>query len=237
MTRSRRGGIGVIDGDRVDWSDPVGRPARSNDRTLSRRRRIVAATVTGTAIAAQGAVIAALWNPWRYVHLMTSTHDWHPLRVLAGSVVLLGIAGWLGLRRRTAVRAAVAFTVLVLFAIAFVGSVVDLTNDISTRTLGQQRVVAVSADGRYEIVVGHPVGLLDSQDTAILRVRSRSGLLSRESTDLGCVGPAGSVAPELRVTFAGPAEITVSTSDGRAWPASFDPDTLRPTTTFGLPCR
>jgi hypothetical protein len=61
---------------------------------------------------------------------MTSTHDWHPLGVIAGSVLMLGVAGWLGLRSRTAVRATISIVVVVLLAITFLGTLADLTHNI-----------------------------------------------------------------------------------------------------------
>jgi len=205
---------------------------------LSRQRRVVAASIAGAAVAVQAAIAVAWWNPWRYVHLMTSTHDWHPLGVLAGSVVMLGVAGWLGMRSRAAVRATVSFAVLVLLAITVFGMLANLTQNIGILDRGEgPRVVAISPDGRYEIVVAYLGGFMGA-DTAVLRVRSRNGLLSRESTDLGCVQPAvSSERAVVSVAFTGPQEVTISAGGGRAWQARFDPETLRPTVSFGLPCR
>ncbi|MET7426811.1 hypothetical protein [Dactylosporangium sp. NPDC005555] len=237
MRHMRLGGVGVIDGDRIDWADAVGHPPRSDDRVLSRRRRVVAASIAGAAVAVQAAVALAWWNPWRYVHLMTSTHDWHPSGALAGSVVMLGVAGSLGMRSRTVVRAAVSFAVVVLLAITVLGTLAEVAHNIGNLDRGEgPRVVGISPDGRYEIVVAYAGDLFDA-DTAVLRVRSRNGLLSRESTDLGCVRPADSDPAVVSVAFTGPQNVMISTGDGRAWQARFDPETLRPTATFGPPCR
>jgi len=203
---------------------------------LSRRRRFVAAGVAGAAVAVQAVVAVAWWNPWRYVHLMTSTHDWHPLIVLSGSVVMLGFAGWLGLRSPTAVRATVGLGMAVLLAVAFFATLAGVAHKVATLDPGKgPRVVAISPDSRYEIVAIYP-GHFIAADTAVLRVRSRSGLLSQESTDLGCVRPAESEPAVVSVAFTGSHDVMVNAGDGRSWQAGFDPETLRPTATFGLPC-
>ncbi|GIH05317.1 hypothetical protein Rhe02_33840 [Rhizocola hellebori] len=168
---------------------------------------------------------------------MTSTHDWHPSAVLAGSVVMLMFAGWLGLRSPTAVRAAFSFGMLALLAFASFAALADVAHEVATLDPGKgPSVVAVSPDSRYEIIVVYS-GDLIAADTAVVRVRSRNGLLSRESTDLGCVRPANSEPAALIVTFTGPHDITVDANDGRSWQAGFDPHALRPTVTFGLPCQ
>ncbi|HZM74715.1 MAG TPA: hypothetical protein VFC19_03255 [Candidatus Limnocylindrales bacterium] len=96
--------------------------------------------------------------------------------------------------------------------------------------------MAISSDNQYEIVVFYP-GDFFAAETAVLRVRSRHGLLSRESTDVGCVRPADSDAAVISVPFTGSHEFTVDAGDGRFWQVGFDPQTLRPTATFDLPCR
>jgi hypothetical protein len=237
VKHTRLGDVGVIGGDRIDWTDPIGQLPQSDDRMLSRRRRVVAASIAGVAVAVQLAVAVAWWNPWRFIHLMTSTHDWHRLGVLVGSVVMLGAAGWLGMRSRAAVRAMVSFAVLVLLAITVFVMVADLTGDIGTLDREGPRVVAISPDGRYEIVVTY-LGDLTGAETAVLRVRSRNGLLSRESAEPGCVQPSvSSERAVVSVAFTSPQEITISADGGRTWQARFDPETLRPTASFGLPCR
>jgi len=152
---------------------------------------------------------------------------------------MLVFAGWLSLRSRVAVRATVSFGVVVLLAVAFIRALVGLANKVTTLNADQgPRVVAISPDNRYEMVVVDLAGVV-AADTAVLRVRSREGLLSRESTELGCVRPANSepAVVSVSVAFTGSHYLTVNANYGRSWRAAFDPETLRPTATFGLPCR
>jgi len=96
---------------------------------------------------------------------------------------------------------------------------------------GPVHVVAVSADGRME-VVGFGVGSDDSDGGANeYRLRSRAGLLSRESPrELACMADwAGSSQIKVsQVRFTSDREVDLHTSDGAAWTIAFDPRSLTP---------
>lgn len=74
----------------------------------------------------------------------------------------------------------------------------------------------------------------------MVRIRSREGLLSRESArDVACFyEPFGDEpyatfgSARFGRTAVGPQEVEVRTEDGQVWTSNFDPKTLRPASTL-----
>ncbi|MFC7242535.1 hypothetical protein ACFQO7_08580 [Catellatospora aurea] len=65
----------------------------------------------------------------------------------------------------------------------------------------------------------------------MLRLRSREGLLSRESAEIACFGDGTMDSPEVlleRLVFTGPAQVSLWADDGAVGVVDFDPETLQP---------
>ncbi|MEU7819947.1 hypothetical protein [Catellatospora sp. NPDC049133] len=93
---------------------------------------------------------------------------------------------------------------------------------------GPSETLAVSPDGRFE-VVGRKEGFLTTFE--VLRLRSREGLLSRESPEIACFGNGTMDSPEVlleRLAFTGPTQVSLWSDDGGIGVVDFDPETLQP---------
>ncbi|GAA1404511.1 hypothetical protein [Catellatospora coxensis] len=93
---------------------------------------------------------------------------------------------------------------------------------------GPVETLAASPDGRFE-VVGQSEGFITTFQ--VLRLRSREGLLSRESPEIACFGNGTMDSPEVllgRLAFTGPAQVTLWSDDGGVGVVDFDPETLQP---------
>jgi hypothetical protein len=188
------------------------------------------------AVAAVAVVVVAHWNPWRYTHLMPLEGE-RVLQVLLAVVpVLLGGALVLAVPARGDARiTAVCLTaLLVAVAVAVAPAGGSLVSFFAPVTHGPAHVVALSADGRLEVAW---MGVADDSDSGAVeyRIRSRAGLLSRESTrELACMadwsGSSHIMANEVR--FTGDREVELRTSDGALWTIAFDPRTLTPARTL-----
>ncbi len=111
----------------------------------------------------------------------------------------------------------------------FIGAQLD---EFSARGRPTQ-VVAVSVDGRFELVSRE--GLFSDRD--VLWLRSRSGLFSRESADdLGCFAEHDGDSyddPVDWVGFTAPDQVTIRLRDGRSGAVDFDGPTLTVTSRQG----
>ena len=157
-------------------------------------------------------------------------------------MALLGVAGWLGLRNRTAVKwtsATSASAVLILLCVGrFASDAADvMTSDDLT---GLVVSAAKSPDGRFEIVARPRPG-----NVSRYRLRNTGWLLGRESqADLACTAiqptrfidvPTGSSStrervPAVRVEqarFVDGSHVELRMTDGRTWTVGFDPASLR----------
>lgn len=145
------------------------------------------------------------------------------LGILAGVLLLVGAR--LVSRSRPAsvvipVVVGVVAVPLCAVAVAWGLFFVNFRNEIL-----REEVLGVSPDGRFEVVRQDITDWKDVPGTE-LRIRSRAGLLSRESALplASCEGvPAG-----LRTEFLGDGVVQLSVPDGRSRRTSFDPHTLRP---------
>ncbi|MEV0810371.1 hypothetical protein [Micromonospora sp. NPDC050200] len=199
----------------------------------------MAAVLTGLVVVAVPAVFVAWRNPWHYVHLMPFGRSSVVAAVLIAVPVLLGIAAWLVLPARLAWAVAVVATALALvmgwngIQFSMGASLYGYESD------GDSEVVAVSPGGSFEVVVLHYPAFMTGFD--VLRIRSRTGLRSREADqDLACFAvPFDPVGPEDTfdtARFVSDHEVEVRTEGGEEWTTTFDPHTLLAVSTLSHGC-
>ncbi|MDZ5447288.1 hypothetical protein U2F26_32040 [Micromonospora sp. 4G57] len=204
------------------------------------RRRVMAIVLTGLVVVAVPAVFVARRNPWHYVHLMPFGRTPVVATVVIAVPVLLGVAAWLVLRPALARAVAMVATVLALvmdlscFQFSTAASLFGFGSD------GDTQVVAVSPGGSFEVVLLQPRDFMTG--FAILRIRSRAGLGSREANqDLACFAtPFDRVGPEETfgtARFLSDHEIEVRTEAGQSWTTWFDPHTLLAVSTLSHGCQ
>jgi hypothetical protein len=191
--------------------------------------------VLGAAVLA--VTVMGMTNPWRYTTLFPLETPIVATVALVTGAVLVGVAvvlatarlargaifGWiLGL----AVLAAVCFGLPWFAADRFFGA----------RASAPQQL-AVSPDGAFEVVKS-TVDSFGKQQT-VLSVRSRAGLLSRESpVPLAECGhdPFGPEMPPESVRFTSRTTVTIPVEGESTVVVSFDAETLRPDRTIQM-CR
>jgi hypothetical protein len=177
--------------------------------------------------------LLAAWNPWRYTHLTPYGRPMIVVATLAGAAALVTVAAvrilnGAEVRRGVGVGGAVVALLVCAgggyaarFASAFDG----------TEPRSSPRVVAVSADNAFELVIVDYTGWFVRYD--VVRLRTRDGLLSRESDRyVACFAQEDDVRPEEHFAgarFSGVRGIEVRMRSGRTWTTAFDADPLRPT--------
>jgi biotin operon repressor len=150
--------------------------------------------------------------------------------LVAFAVGLVVLATVLALRAGTR-RRVVGITGAVLTVLGFCAGEFVVSFDLSgTDAIGSPRVVAVSADGAFELTVQPYGGWWVVYD--VVQLRTRDGLRSRQSDRfVGCFAYHDDVQPEevfSGARFTGPGEIEVSMQSGHTWTTTFDAATLRP---------
>lgn len=188
-----------------------------------------------------GAVVVT-YQPWRFLAFVPFERQPRPVLIIGAGVVLLGVAGWLGVRNRAAVRwtsAASVSVVLVLLCVGLVaGEAADAMPD--DELAGRVESVAKSPDGRFGVVARPRAG-----NVVRYRLRATGWALGRESQhDFACTAvepsrsvdvPTGSSTgseriPAVRVDrarFVDGSRVELSMTDGRTWNVGFDAGSLR----------
>jgi hypothetical protein len=191
-------------------------------------RRVLGATVASIGMGMLLLTAAALWNPWRLVTLFPLA-DPTPAIIgvlLAGALIVA--AGFLGLRGRARyVLAGVVVPVTVTAALV-PGLMLWWLDDTFGPDRDGRGVVAVSPDGRFELVA------FDTNTYAIeqyihkvrLVARSRDGLWSRQGAEPVAVCSRLSSADAGAVQFIAPTTVAIATDEGQTVVVQFDPDTL-----------
>ncbi|HTJ31956.1 MAG TPA: hypothetical protein VL738_01870 [Dactylosporangium sp.] len=185
-------------------------------------------------LSVSGALVLFAWlataNPRHYTHLMRYGKPAFVVMLVAFAVGLVVLATVLALRAGTR-RRVVGITGAVLTVLGFCAGEFVVSFDLSgTDAIGSPRVVAVSADGAFELTVQPYGGWWVVYD--VVQLRTRDGLRSRQSDRfVGCFAYHDDVQPEevfSGARFTGPGEIEVSMQSGHTWTTTFDAATLRP---------
>jgi hypothetical protein len=132
--------------------------------------------------------------------------------------------------RRPAATILRVLSVLVWLLIAVAGFLWGgLIDSFAPRRISTH-VVAVSPDNRFEVVYQVEEEKATGARDDLLRLRSRAGLLSRESPwDPGiCVGVGADVVSRIHVEFLDNHTIRFVTPNGVATTVTFNPNTLKP---------
>ena len=199
---------------------------------------VVTLTMVGT--------LVVTYEPWRFVAFTPFERQPRPALIIAAGMALLGVAGWLGLRNRTAVMWTSTASAGAVLMTLCVGGLADDTADVmaavsSTDDLtGPVITVAKSPDGRFAVVARTGPGKVSRY-----RLRTTAWPLGRESqVDLACTateptrhvdGSTGSSSTNERVPsalleqarFADGPHVELRMTDGRAWTVGFDAGSLR----------
>jgi hypothetical protein len=215
--------------------------------TVTRRTRSLALVLTilggAVAVVTLACIGVASYAPWRFVAFIPLEQPRRSAPVVTAGVIMLGVAGWLGLQNRTAAKATTALATITAFMVLCVGSVAVVGNEIDEIVMGELvalRHVAVSLDGRFELIAQHM-----SSDQLHYRLRTSGRLLGREGkTDLACtaVEPTrtdyskhdrySAQVPSVLVEHArfvdGSHVELRMTDDGRIWRVRFNAWSLRP---------
>jgi hypothetical protein len=179
------------------------------------RRTVLFSAVGGGLIVAAGSALA---NPLRWIGL--GDRSWVWLLLMSGGLGVLSFT-CLGQARATPglrrLPLALAASVLLMAALLATGSaVLRLAFGDS-----EQRVVAASSDGRFEIVVHETSNVIDPVQG--LYVQTTSGPFSRRAY-LGCVNSeSGESVESAHFRGAG----TVVFEGSRQWTVRFDPEQVR----------
>ncbi|MEV0136091.1 hypothetical protein AB0H83_47595 [Dactylosporangium sp. NPDC050688] len=203
---------------------------------------VLAVLAVGVIALAMVGTVVVTYQPWRFLAFVPFERQPRPVLIIGAGVLLLGVAGWLGLRSRAAVRwasAASASAVLILLCVGFVaGEAADAMPD--DEVTGRVDSVAKSPDGRFELVARPRAG-----NVVRYRLRTTGRLLGRESQhDLACTAvepsrhvdvPTGSstareIIAAVRVEharFVDGSHVELRMTDGRTWAVGFDAGSLR----------
>lgn len=209
-------------------------------QTDLRRRRMIAGLLVSLVVVAVPTVLVALNNPWRYVYLMPLGRSPVVVIVLILAPVMLGVAARLVLRNKLMVRVVAGVAAVLTILMCLFGYQVSMATSVyGNDSDGARSVVAVSSSGSFELVVVRYSVLMTDFD--IVRLRSRSGLSSREaSQDLACFAtPFDPLGPEDTfdsARFVSEHEVEVSTKAGEPWTTTFDPQTLLAAETVSHGC-
>ncbi len=205
-----------------------------------RRRRVIAGVLVGVVAVAVPTVLIAVHNPRHYVYLMLFGRTTVVVTVLVLSPTVLGVAAWLVLRNKLMARVLAGITVTLTALVCAVGYRISTTASIfGTDSDGTRTAVAVSPDGSFDLVVVRYSAL--TTDYEIVRVRSRSGLTSREADqDLACFAQTFDQFDPAKTfesaRFVGEREVEVRTEAGEPWTTTFDPNTLLAAATVSRGC-
>jgi hypothetical protein len=208
--------------------------------TIDRRRRRLAIGIVAATVVAVAVEVVAVANPWKYVYLMALGHAAFVTATAAAVPVALGVAASLVLRDKWLVRVVGVLAAALTLAVCAFGVRLQAINEIvGTQPAFSATVVAVSPDDAFELVLVHNSAFMVDHD--VLRVRTRMGLFSRESTqDLACFAkPFDPLGPEdtfSGAVFLGDHEIEVRTDVGPAWTTTFDRSTLLAPATLNHGC-
>ncbi|WP_433041676.1 hypothetical protein [Dactylosporangium sp. CS-033363] len=202
---------------------------------MSARRKRLAVVLGALALVAVVVESVAAANPWRYVALIPAGKASTTVLVATGVVVLVGVGAALLIRRTLAAQIAVGVTLVVAWLVACAG----LEAAGAGVERGATTSVAVSPDGRFELVLVHYPQTGNPID--YLRLRTRSGLGSRESADnVACFSHSYEVnAPEdvfERAAFVGEHEVEVRAEQGEPFRTTFAPDSLRAAAAWSRGC-
>lgn len=171
------------------------------------------------------AVIVARSNPWRYVHLMPAADTGVFLAVMTAAVVLLGVAAQVAARPRRVASAVTAWLVAAMFVLC-AWPVFDAVHDTGYDR-GAAAVVAVSPDGRFEVVAVRYRARGSTFHVDRYQLRSRAGAFSRQADRaLADIYQSGERRAVAAVNFSGPHEVELRTADNSRWTVTFDPRTL-----------
>ncbi|GIF96505.1 hypothetical protein [Catellatospora citrea] len=170
------------------------------------------------------AVVAIIRDPGLWVVLLDDGDTIGFVLICLSGLLMAGAGPVFGLRKAPA--RGVGYLAAAVVTLCAIGSwYVSDKLDPSTRRSQPAQTVAVSADGRFEVVSRD--ALLGRPD---LWLRSRAGLFSREAQEaIGCYFErAGNSQEEPmgRVEFTGPSQVTIRLQDGRSGTADFDGPTL-----------
>jgi hypothetical protein len=198
------------------------------------------AVLVGLAVLLVLFTLLAAWNPWRYTYLMPVGRPLIVVIALGGAAALVAAAAVRVLRGELE-RQVVGIGGALLALLVWVGggfTVSYLPGFDGHRRPSSPRVVAVSADNAFELVLVEHIGWFVYYD--VVRLRTREGLLSRESDRyVACFAQEDDVRPEevfVGARFTGVREIEISMRSGRTWTTTFDADSLRPTGQLGYGC-
>ncbi|MFB9176655.1 hypothetical protein ACFFX1_00760 [Dactylosporangium sucinum] len=194
------------------------------------RRRVTAYVLIGSVAVAVPLAGAAAVNPWRYVYLLELGRTPVVVAVLTVAPVLVAVAVGL-LTRDRAARIAVGWVAagLSIVTVCAGGYLSTARSVYGGEPEAGSEIVAVSPDGRFELAVRHyPVFM---RELDVYRLRSRAGLLSRESRDdVACfafpfdpLGPADTFAS---ARFPDNATVEIRTEANVSWTTGFDPHSL-----------
>ncbi|MGC1210103.1 MAG: hypothetical protein WA890_02395 [Micromonospora sp.] len=188
------------------------------------RGRWLAAVPALAGVGVLAAVVLAVPNQGHLLVLRPLHRPWVAVVLGVLAAVLFLVAARLVSRGRPAAVVVLAGVLTValcaaatgwgLFTVGFRGEIV------------REEVLDISPDGRFEVVRQDGTDVKGVPGT-VVRIRSRSGLLSRESAwELAMCGPG--VPGGLRGEFVGDDVVQLHGPGGRSLRTGFDPRTLRP---------
>ncbi|GAA3453812.1 hypothetical protein [Dactylosporangium matsuzakiense] len=207
------------------------------DSSVQPGRRLVPVVLGAVALVAVVVEAVAAANPGRYIVLVPAGRPAVVAVVLAAALVVAGVAVGLLVRRTVAAKVVAGGTAVVALVVVCWGIEVGRAND--GRQRGETDLVAVSPDGRFELVLVHYPSSEAPRD--YLRLRSRDGVGTRESgQSLACFSKQYDVnAPEDQfgqASFVAEREVEIWAAAGEPFRTTFDPASLNAGATWSRGC-
>lgn len=212
-----------------EYADPMsaGTSLRARFHALvgTRRGRVLAAVLVSCVLLGLPTVVTGYVNHSGYLALRFLQHAVVVAVSAATAAALLFVAGWLVTRKRPAsiiIRSIAGVLAVVLCGVCTLWSVA--IDSLQSEIL-KVEVLAVSPDGRFEVIQVVTKDWKGGMNTD-LRLRSRAGLLSRES-EWALASCNGNTTDRLRADFADSRSVRVD-AGGATVTVGFDAETMKP---------